>query len=102
MEYDLIVTRHPALVEYLQNQGLVSADIEVVVHTTPEVLEGKNVIGILPLNLAAVCQTVTTIPLNLPAELRGVELSLEQVQQYAGTPQVFEVQDVTSTVPVSA
>ena len=59
-------------------------------------LEGKDVIGILPLNLAAVCTSVTTIPMNLPAELRGVELSLEQVEQHAGTPQKFVVQDVTA------
>ncbi len=65
-------------------------------------LEGKDVIGVLPLNLAAVCHSVTMIPMSLPAELRGIELSLEQVQQYAGTPQVFEVQDVTAVEPVPA
>ncbi len=96
MNFDLVITRHPALVDYLQAKGLVSADIEVVAHATADMLEGKDVIGILPLNLAAACHSVTTIPMNLPAELRGVELSLEQVQDLAGEPQTFMVTETTA------
>lgn len=87
----VVVTRHPALVEYLVEQGLIPAGAQVITHATPADVRGRDVIGVLPLSLAALAQTVTEVPLNLPAELRGQELSLAQVRQYAGAPVIYEV-----------
>jgi putative CRISPR-associated protein (TIGR02620 family) len=90
---DLIVTRHPGLVEYLREIGIATAETVVVSHATPENVTGKHVCGVLPHNLSCLCESFTEIPLlNLPVELRGVELTLEQVREYAGTPVTYRVE----------
>lgn len=80
----VVVTRHPALVEYLTELGVVPAGVEVVTHATVEQVRGRHVFGVLPLHLAAEARRVTEVPLHVPAELRGVELTLAQVRQFAG------------------
>lgn len=91
---DLVVTRHPGLVEYLRELGLATDKVQVVSHATPEAVTGKNVCGVLPHNLSCLCESFTEVPLNLPAELRGVELTLEQVRLYAGKPVTYVVKVV--------
>jgi putative CRISPR-associated protein (TIGR02620 family) len=91
----IIVTRHPPLVEYLHETGLAPEDAEVLDHASPGEIEGAHVIGVLPLHLAALCDRVTVVPLDLPSELRGVELSLAQVRQYAGPARTYTVREVT-------
>jgi len=82
----IIVTRHPALVEYLAESGIVPSDAPCVSHADASDVAGKHVIGVLPLRLAALAASVTEVPLDIPAELRGQELTVEQVRQYAGEP----------------
>jgi len=91
----LVVTRHPALVEYLREAGIVGDNVEVVAQVTPEQVRGRHVVGVLPLHLAAEADRVTVVPLAVPPELRGQELSLEQVRELAGEPRTFIVSDVT-------
>ena len=91
----VIVTRHPALVEYLRELGKVKGDVKVISHVSdPKQIEGKHVIGVLPLHLAALAAKVTVIPLIVPPEKRGKELTLEEVYEYAGAPRTFEVREV--------
>ena len=87
----IVVTRHAALVEYLRQQGLVTEGVEVVSHATPEAVEGKDVIGVLPLRLAALARTVTEVPLDVPLELRGVELTRDQIEAFAGPARRYSV-----------
>lgn len=88
----IIVTRHPALVQYLREEVLpAGANVDVRPHVNEEDVRGQHVWGVLPLRLAAVAASVTEVPLNLPAELRGQELTLEQVRQYAGRPATYMV-----------
>jgi len=88
----LVVTRHPGLVEYLSEIGLADLDeIEVVTHATPEVVRGKRVCGVLPHSLSCLCETFTEVPLTLPPELRGKELTVEEVRQFAGPPRTYRV-----------
>lgn len=90
----VVVTRHPALVEYLTELGVVPAGTEVVTHATAEQVRGRHVFGVLPLHLAAEARRVTEVPLHVPAELRGVELTLEQVRQFAGPLVEYKVSRV--------
>ena len=76
------VTRHSGLVEFLREEGLIEATTEVVAHATPEVVKGCRVIGILPLNLAALAACVEQPVLDLPPELRGKELTAASLRQY--------------------
>lgn len=88
----IIVTRHKALVQYLIETGMATAETPIITHVNAEDVDGRHVIGVLPLHLAAKAATVTEIPLDIPAELRGKELNLEQVRQFAGDPVKYSVQ----------
>ena len=87
----VIVTRHLAFIAHLQEIGLAPDDAEIITHATPEAVRGAHVIGMLPLHLAAEAAQVTTVPLNVPTELRGQELTIEQVREFAGEPESFVV-----------
>jgi len=87
----VVVTRHPALVEYLREEGLISPDVQVIEHATAEDVRGKRVFGILPLHLAVEAEEVVHIPLDLPPEARGRELTIEEVRRYAGAPVTYVV-----------
>lgn len=88
---DLIVTRHAGLVEYLQAEGLAPSGVEVVSHATPDSVSGRHVCGVLPHSLSSLCASFTEVPLSLPPDLRGVELTVDQVRQYAGEPVTYVV-----------
>lgn len=93
-EIDLVVTRHPGLVEYLQEFGLVKSDVTVISHATPAEVTRKNVCGVLPHSLSCLCETFTEVPLVMPAELRGKELSIEQLREYAHAPVTYKVREI--------
>lgn len=91
---DLIITRHQALVEYLRELGLVEDGVEVISHASPETVQGRHVCGVLPHSLSCLTQSFTEIPLQLPPELRGKELDLETLRQYAGAPVTYVVRRI--------
>jgi putative CRISPR-associated protein (TIGR02620 family) len=93
----VVVTRHKALVEFLIETKRIPAETPVLSHVTSKDVEDKHVIGVLPLHLAALAATVTEIPLDIPAELRGKELDLEQVRQFAGDPVKYSVRKEADT-----
>lgn len=90
----LIVTRHQGLVDYLVAKGFVGADVEVVEHASAEVVTGKHVWGVLPHSLSVLCASFTEIPLSLPVELRGKELSMAEVEAHAGEPVTYIVRTI--------
>ena len=77
---ELVVTRHPALVEYLREIGLVIGQVEVHEHVTPQMVLGRHVCGVFQHSLSCLREIFTEIPLDLPQELRGAELTLDQVR----------------------
>jgi len=87
----VIVTRHSALVEYLREIGQAGMDTRVIAHAAAEDVRDKVVVGVLPLHLAALAAHVIEVPLDLPTDMRGMELSIEQVRQYAGRPVRYRV-----------
>lgn len=96
---EIVITRHPGLVEFLKEAGLTSGSTEVLAHATPENVRGKHVCGVLPHSLSCLAASVTEVPINLPQELSGVELTLEQVRQYAGAPVTYRVSGPASFSP---
>jgi putative CRISPR-associated protein (TIGR02620 family) len=87
----VVVTRHPGLVEFLVERGIIQAGAEVIAHATPEQLTGAHVVGVLPLALASLAEKVTTVELVLPPEKRGVELTVEEVREFAKEVVTFKV-----------
>ncbi len=89
----VIVTRHAALVEVLAEDFGITG--RVLPHATEADIVGKCVVGVLPLHLAAKAAKVGSIVLDLPAELRGMELTAEQVRKYATNLEWFVVRTET-------
>lgn len=87
----VVVTRHPALVALLRERGLVGPDADVREHVTPADVEGRHVIGVLPLSLAVHAASVTEIPLALLPGDRGIELSLDRLREIAGPAMTYMV-----------
>ena len=87
----IVITRHTALIQYLEEINLIPAGTPVLSHATPEDVRGRDVIGILPLSLASLANSVTEVPLTITPELRGQELTIEQVRQLAGNPVRYQV-----------
>lgn len=71
---------------------------EVVTHASRETVEGRDVIGVLPLSLAVHAASVTEIPLLLPEHMRGKELSAADVALYAGTATRYVVRMANAEV----
>lgn len=95
---DLIVTRHAGLLQYLKEIGLANDSTAVISHATPELVAEKNVCGVLPHYLSSLCKTYTEIPLDLPENLRGVELTVDQLRQYvSGPPVTYTVKPIITT-----
>ena len=91
MKINLVVTRHPGLIDYLVREKIVSPDVEVRAHATPDLVRGKHVLGVLPHSLSCLTASFTEIPLDLPPELRGAELTAEDVERYASAPVIYRV-----------
>lgn len=90
----LVVTRHPALVELLIEWGMVPSGTCVIEHATAADVRGRDVIGVLPLHLAAEANTVTEIPLALSPHDRGRELDLTRLRKIAGRPVTYIIERV--------
>lgn len=87
----IVVTRHTALVELLRRRGVLSSAARVIPHATAEDVRGQEIVGVLPLALAALAASVTEIPLSIPEEWRGRELTLEELESIAGAPVTYRV-----------
>lgn len=87
----VVVTRHQGLVEYLKEINLIDGTATIVSHATAETVERKNVVGVLPHSLSCKAISFTEVPLNLPPEMRGVELTVDDMRKYAGEPVTYRV-----------
>ena len=94
MKFEVVITRHPCLVDYLKETGMIGEDVQVLTHAGPDDVRGKNVCGVLPHSLSCLTASFTEVPLMLPAELRGVELTLQQIREYSKPPVTYIVRRV--------
>jgi hypothetical protein len=85
---DVIVTKHPALVQYLREQGICDERVPVLEHVQdPTQIRGLRVCGVLPLHLASTTNKIVQIPLSLTLEDRKAgELTIERLREIAGKP----------------
>ena len=113
----VIATRHKSLLQFLEERGGILPtpawvkglrkrmgaietrydkyfEIVVKAHVTADDVRGRWVIGVFPLHLAAVADRVTTITLNVPQELRGTELSVEQLRSCFDGVATYEVAEL--------
>lgn len=94
----LIVTRHKSLVSYLIDKNIIKeGEYKLIEHADYKDVEGQNVIGVLPLQLASYAKSVTEVPLKLTPEMRGKELTFEEVEKVADKPVQYIVREVNSS-----
>ncbi len=95
-----IVSRHAGALAWLAAEGWQGTQID---HLDIDcVASGDVVIGTLPANLAAeVCAKgarYVHLALRIPPELRGVELSPQQMLTYGASLRAYDVQECTLNV----
>ena len=94
----LIVTRHKALVDYILDKDIIKeGEYKLIEHADYPEVQGQDVIGVLPLQLASYAKSVTEVPLKLTPEMRGKELTFEEVEKVAQEPVQYIVREVNST-----
>lgn len=89
------ITRHPGAVEWTARQGL-QVDQQIA-HLDPAAIQpGDVVIGTLPINLAAaVCARggrFFNLSLDLPPEVRGRELSADDLVRFGARIEEYRVE----------
>ena len=93
-----VVTRHKALLAYLLDKDIIKeGEYKLVEHADYKDVEGQDVIGVLPLQLASYAKSVTEVPLKLTPEMRGKELTFEEVEKVAEKPVQYIVREVNSS-----
>lgn len=79
----LVVTRHPAMEQFLLTKGIIQPGKYIVAeHANPKMVMDRDVIGNIPLWLAAYCNSITTVNIVTPRNRRGCELSLDEMEEY--------------------
>ena len=93
-----VITRHKALLAYLLDKDIIKeGEDKLIEHADYKDVEGRDVIGVLPLQLASYAKSVTEVPLKLTPEMRGKELTFEEVEKVAQEPVQYIVREVNST-----
>lgn len=91
----IVITRHNALIDFLIEKGVIeNGKFRLLAHASEKDVKGKDIIGILPFELASLANSITTVPLNVPFEKRGKELSIEDIRAFAGTIKTFKVTEL--------
>lgn len=89
------ISRHPGAWQWAQQQG-VKADRRLTHLDIDDIHQGDTVIGSLPVNLAArVCEKGARyihLSLDLPADMRGRELTAAQLEQYGARLQAYHIE----------
>ena len=84
IQVDLVVSRHKALVETLKEVavGFDLSNAEVKEHVEEKDVTGKIIIGVLPLRLASKARRFFELSLAVPADMRGKELTKDELKKY--------------------
>lgn len=80
MKADIIVSRHPGAVAWLRDAYPELADVPVVAAVSAADVQGKVVVGNLPMHLASAAECVYAIEFSGPAP-RGAEYSAAEMRE---------------------
>ena len=91
------VSRHPGALDWAAEEGI-QVDALIMHLDTAIIAPGDRIIGSLPVNLAAeVCRRggrYLNLSLEPPAELRGRELSVEQMRACGACLEEFRIERI--------
>ena len=94
MPKTVVVTKYPAIVEYLKERGWIDRDTTVHAYAKRDDIEGCHVIGVLPLHLAAHAETVTIIRISPPRGFDWAKMTVEDLYEHARPPLTYQVQTI--------
>lgn len=89
----LVVTRHANLLEYLKEKGIVPGNVESTPYAKVEDVEGKHVVGVLPLWLACHTKKFTEIQVRVPQAKHNTELTIEDIRYCALEPKTYIIRE---------
>lgn len=93
----VIVTRHPGLVEWLTRRGY---NGHVIDRATPSDVLNKHVIGKLPIYLAAIAASITSISIpHVPEGKWGEELTADELDSMGAYMRTYVINEVTVIEP---
>lgn len=92
----VVVTRHKGTIDYLKERGVIDGTEPFIEHAAADDVRLKHVVGMLPYHLAALTWDITVVDLEVPPEMRGVELDLEAVRRYAVRVATYSVLECLS------
>lgn len=90
----IIVARNKAFVEYAIEIGIASPADLVFDRVNDEIVSGNDIVGAIPMRLAAVASSVTEIPLFLPKGVRIDDLDIDGIRKYAKEPRKYIVKEI--------
>ena len=81
--------------QFLLDLGIITpGNYDVVDRATKKMVVDKHVIGNLPLHLAARCHTITSVAMSVPLEMRGRELTLDELREVYRSVHTYRVEEV--------
>ena len=87
----LIVSRHPAAIEFIRNELPEFSDAPVLASASADDVRGADVAGNLPLDLAAEARVVRAIVYPAGRAPRGSEYTLEDMYEAGAAIKAFYV-----------
>lgn len=85
----VIVSRHPAAIEFIREEAGLPEDTPVIEQATAADVEGKDVYGNIPLHLAALAATVHVVEFKDPP--RGAEYTVDDMRAAGATLRAYTV-----------
>lgn len=98
---NVIVSRHAGALEWLKKHhpSLVADGARVITgNATPVDVQGKIIFGMLPMRLAALAAGYWEIDLDIPFALRGMEVTLAQMEALGAKLTHYQVLVISPTV----
>ena len=88
------ISRHQGALEWIKKQGI-TVDL-CLSHIEPEqIKKGDTILGTLPINIVAMINqqgaNYLHLSLQLPADKRGQELTVQEMEQYQAKLEAYEV-----------
>ena len=93
----VLITRHEATKQLFRELNIIDGNTLILDHidrSNIHLIQDKDVIGILPLDLAAQCKSLTSPIWDIPLEARGNEWEYEETKKYFKGMKKYEVREV--------
>jgi putative CRISPR-associated protein (TIGR02620 family) len=89
---NIIVTRHQGLVDWLSEHNITG---KVIDRATPNDVMGKNVIGKIPVPLAAIAESLTIVYIpGVPEERWNKELTAYDLNKYGAYMRTYKIKEI--------